>query len=171
MLHIIEYIIVGFIIGLIARAIMPGAQHLGIIMTTLLGIAGSIVGGFIGRLFSKPEPGSAFHPAGFILSIMGAIILLFICIESPCWPVQFPCARPTLSAQSPTHVVTITEGGAPTGTSLIYTTDSSTPTSTHGTPKSPPAPWHVTITPPTTLKAIVCKTCWKCSPVASRTYP
>jgi uncharacterized membrane protein YeaQ/YmgE (transglycosylase-associated protein family) len=78
MLHFIEYIIVGFIIGLIARAIMPGTQHLGIIMTTLLGIAGSIVGGFIGRLFSKPEPGSAFHPAGFILSIIGAIILLFI---------------------------------------------------------------------------------------------
>jgi uncharacterized membrane protein YeaQ/YmgE (transglycosylase-associated protein family) len=64
LLHIIWYIIVGFIVGLIARAIMSGAQHLGFIMTTLLGIAGSIVGGLIGRLFSKPEPGSAFHPAG-----------------------------------------------------------------------------------------------------------
>jgi uncharacterized membrane protein YeaQ/YmgE (transglycosylase-associated protein family) len=81
MLHFIEYIIVGFIIGLIARAIMPGAQHLGVIMTTLLGIAGSIVGGFIGRLFNKPEPGSPFHPAGFVLSIIGAIILLFIWIR------------------------------------------------------------------------------------------
>lgn len=81
MLHIIWYIIVGFIIGLIARAIMPGAQHLGLIMTTLLGIAGSVVGGFIGRLFSKPEPGSAFHPAGVIMSIIGAIILLFIWIK------------------------------------------------------------------------------------------
>ena len=78
MLHIIWYIIVGFIVGLIARAIMPGAQHLGFIMTTLLGIAGSIVGGFIGRLFSKPEPGATFRPAGLILSIIGAIILLFI---------------------------------------------------------------------------------------------
>ena len=45
MLHIIWSIIIGFIIGLIARAIMPGAQHLGFIMTTLLGIGGSIVGG------------------------------------------------------------------------------------------------------------------------------
>jgi len=81
MLHIIWSIIVGFIVGLIARAIMPGAQHLGFIMTTLLGIAGSIVGGLIGRLFSKPAPGSAFHPAGFILSIIGAIILLFIWIK------------------------------------------------------------------------------------------
>jgi len=78
MLHIIWYIIVGFVMGLIARAIMPGVQHLGLIMTTLLGIGGSIVGGLIGRLFSKPAPGSTFHPAGFIMSIIGAIILLFI---------------------------------------------------------------------------------------------
>lgn len=81
MLHIIWYIIVGFIVGLIARAIMPGAQHLGFIMTTLLGIAGSIVGGLIGRFFFQPEPGSAFHPAGLIMSIIGAIILLFIWIK------------------------------------------------------------------------------------------
>lgn len=81
MLHIIWYIIVGFVIGLIARAIMPGAQHLGFIMTTVLGIAGSVVGGFIGRLFSKPEPGAVFHPAGLIMSIIGAIILLFIWIK------------------------------------------------------------------------------------------
>ena len=81
MMHIIWSIVVGFVVGLIARAIMPGAQHLGFIMTTLLGIAGSIVGGFIGRLFSKPAPGSTFHPAGFIMSIIGAIILLFIWIK------------------------------------------------------------------------------------------
>ena len=78
MLNIIWYIIVGFIVGLVARAVMPGVQHLGLILTTLLGIGGSIVGGLIGRLFSKPTPGATFHPAGFILSIIGAIILLFI---------------------------------------------------------------------------------------------
>lgn len=78
MLHIIWSIIVGFIIGLIARAVMPGMQHLGFIATTLLGIGGSIIGGLIGRLFSRPEPGSSFHPAGFIMSIIGALILLFI---------------------------------------------------------------------------------------------
>jgi uncharacterized membrane protein YeaQ/YmgE (transglycosylase-associated protein family) len=44
MLHISWYIIVGFVVGLIARAIMPGAQHLGFVLTTLLGIGGSIVG-------------------------------------------------------------------------------------------------------------------------------
>jgi uncharacterized membrane protein YeaQ/YmgE (transglycosylase-associated protein family) len=78
MLHIIWSIIVGFIIGLIARAVMPGVQNLGFIMTTLLGVGGSIVGGLIGRLFSKPEPGSSFHPAGIIMSIIGALILLFV---------------------------------------------------------------------------------------------
>ncbi|MFL6541670.1 MAG: GlsB/YeaQ/YmgE family stress response membrane protein [Chthoniobacterales bacterium] len=78
MLHIIWSIIVGFIIGLIARAIMPGVQGMGFIMTTILGIAGSIIGGLIGRLFSRPEPGAPFHAAGFIMSIIGALILLFI---------------------------------------------------------------------------------------------
>ena len=81
MLHFIWYIIVGFIVGWIARAIMPGAQHLGLVLTTLLGIGGSIVGGLIARLFSKPEPGATFHPAGFILSIIGAIILLFLWVK------------------------------------------------------------------------------------------
>jgi len=81
MLHIIWSIIIGFIIGLVARAVMPGAQHLGFIATTLLGIGGSIVGGLIGRLFSRPEPGAAFHPAGFVMSIIGALILLFLWIK------------------------------------------------------------------------------------------
>ena len=78
MLHIIWFIIVGFIVGWISLKVMPGIQHLGFIMTTLLGIGGSIVGGLIARLFSKPQPGSSFHPAGFIMSIIGALILLFI---------------------------------------------------------------------------------------------
>jgi uncharacterized membrane protein YeaQ/YmgE (transglycosylase-associated protein family) len=78
MLHIIWYIIVGFVVGLVTRAVMPGAQSMGLIMTTVLGIVGGIVGGFIARLFSKPEPGSAFHPAGFIMSVIGALIVLFL---------------------------------------------------------------------------------------------
>jgi uncharacterized membrane protein YeaQ/YmgE (transglycosylase-associated protein family) len=78
MLHIIWSIIVGFIIGLVARAIMPGAQHMGFVLTTLLGIGGSIVGGLIGRLISKPKEGQPVHPAGIIMSIIGALILLFV---------------------------------------------------------------------------------------------
>jgi uncharacterized membrane protein YeaQ/YmgE (transglycosylase-associated protein family) len=76
MLHIIWSIIIGFIAGAIASMIMH--THLGFILTTLLGIIGSIVGGIIARLFSKPPEGSSFHPAGLILSIIGAIIVLFI---------------------------------------------------------------------------------------------
>lgn len=78
MLHILWSIIVGFVIGLIAKSIMPGVEHLGFWMTAFLGIGGSIVGGLIARIFSRPTPGSSFHRAGFILSIIGAILLLFI---------------------------------------------------------------------------------------------
>jgi uncharacterized membrane protein YeaQ/YmgE (transglycosylase-associated protein family) len=78
MLHIIWSIIVGFIVGLIARALVPGADHMGFWMTSALGILGSIAGGLIARVFSKPKEGSPFHPAGFLLSIIGAIILLLI---------------------------------------------------------------------------------------------
>ena len=78
MLHILWMFIVGIIVGFIARAIMPGTQHMGILMTGVLGIVGSIVGGLISRLFSKPADGSLFHPAGIIMSIVGAILVLFL---------------------------------------------------------------------------------------------
>ena len=78
MLHIIWSIIVGFVIGLIARAVVPGAQHMGFFATVILGILGSLVGGLLGRLISKPKEGSAFHAAGFFMSIVGAIVLLLI---------------------------------------------------------------------------------------------
>ncbi len=78
MLHIIWSIIVGFFIGLIARAVMPGAHPMGFLMTSLLGIAGSFVGGMVARLFSKPKDGAPFHPAGLIMSVIGAVLLLFI---------------------------------------------------------------------------------------------
>jgi uncharacterized membrane protein YeaQ/YmgE (transglycosylase-associated protein family) len=78
MLHIIWSIIVGFFIGLIARAIMPGAHDMGFFMTSIVGIVGSVVGGLIARLFSKPKEGQPFHPAGLILSVIGAMIVLFI---------------------------------------------------------------------------------------------
>jgi uncharacterized membrane protein YeaQ/YmgE (transglycosylase-associated protein family) len=78
MLHILWSIIVGFIVGLIARAVVPGTQKMGFVATVVLGILGSILGGFIGRAISKPPEGSKFHPAGFFLSLAGAIILLVI---------------------------------------------------------------------------------------------
>lgn len=70
--------IVGIIVGIIAKLIYPGASHMGIIMTGVLGIVGSFVGGFIARLFNKPPEGAPFHRAGFIMSVVGALIVLFI---------------------------------------------------------------------------------------------
>ena len=78
MFHLIWSVIVGFFVGLIARAILPGAQHMGFIATTGVGIVGSLIGGVIGGIFKKPEEGAKFHPAGFIMSIIGAIVLLLI---------------------------------------------------------------------------------------------
>ncbi len=81
MLHIIWSIIVGFIVGWIAKKTMGaamGLKHMSFIWTVLLGVGGSILGGLIARLFSKPQPGASFHPAGFIMSIIGAFVLLFI---------------------------------------------------------------------------------------------
>jgi len=78
MLHILWSLVVGFIVGLIARAVVPGLDTMGIIATTLVGIVGSIIGGLIGQVISKPATGSKFHPAGFIMSIVGAIVLLLI---------------------------------------------------------------------------------------------
>lgn len=78
MLHFIWSIILGFIVGLIARAVMPGADQMGFIATTIVGIVGSLVGGFIGTLINKPAPDSKFHPAGFLMSIVGAIVLLLV---------------------------------------------------------------------------------------------
>jgi len=78
MLHIIWSILVGFVVGLIARALVPGVEHMGFWLTSFVGIGGSIVGGLIARIFSRPKDGAFFHPAGFILSIIGAIILLVL---------------------------------------------------------------------------------------------
>jgi len=77
MLHLLWMFIIGIVVGAIARWIMPGPEHLGILMTGVLGIAGSIVGGLIARIFSRPSDGAAFHPAGIILSVIGAVILLY----------------------------------------------------------------------------------------------
>ena len=78
MLHIVWSIIVGFVVGLIGRALVPGADQMGFIATTVVGIVGSVIGGLIGNVISKPSPGAKFHPAGFIMSIVGAIILLVL---------------------------------------------------------------------------------------------
>src|SRR5690606_34667541 len=72
---IIVAIVIGFIAGLIARAIHPGNDKAGFIMTTLLGIAGSLLATFAGRMLGLYV---ADYAAGLISSVIGAVIILFI---------------------------------------------------------------------------------------------
>jgi uncharacterized membrane protein YeaQ/YmgE (transglycosylase-associated protein family) len=67
--------VVGFVVGLLARAVLPGSQSLGIILTTLLGIGGSFVAGFAGQALGLYRAGEG---AGFIGSVIGAALLLFV---------------------------------------------------------------------------------------------
>ena len=74
---ILLFIVFGFIVGLLARAIMPGTQKMGLIGTCLLGIAGSFVGGFLVALITSSRVGD-LNTAGVIGSIGGALLLLFL---------------------------------------------------------------------------------------------
>ena len=74
-MDIIVMIIVGFIVGLIAHAIMPGTQSMGFILTTILGVVGAVVAGFLGRSLGWYNAGEA---VGWIASVVGAIIVLFV---------------------------------------------------------------------------------------------
>ncbi|MBW9109039.1 GlsB/YeaQ/YmgE family stress response membrane protein [Microbacterium trichothecenolyticum] len=74
---ILGLIIIGLIAGLIARAIIPGKQSMGILLTIVLGIVGSFVGGFLGFLLFGSDPNGGFlQPSGIIGSILGSIIVL-----------------------------------------------------------------------------------------------
>jgi uncharacterized membrane protein YeaQ/YmgE (transglycosylase-associated protein family) len=75
MLHMIGHAIFGLLIGLVARAVMPGQQHMGLILTMLLGLIGAWMGGLIGRVTGMYKEG---HPAGWFMALVGALIVLFI---------------------------------------------------------------------------------------------
>lgn len=68
-------IVIGFIVGLIARALKPGNDSMGIIMTSVLGVAGSVAAGLIGKSMGWYKEGDA---VGFIAAVLGALVLLFI---------------------------------------------------------------------------------------------
>jgi uncharacterized membrane protein YeaQ/YmgE (transglycosylase-associated protein family) len=77
MLHFIWWLIIGLVAGALARLIMPGKDPMGIIATIVLGIIGSVLGGFLSTLiWGTGEAG--FQPAGLILSLIGAIVVLWV---------------------------------------------------------------------------------------------
>ena len=76
---IIVLLVVGFIVGAIARLLMPGRDPLGMLGTIVLGVAGSFVGGFLQNLFQYHSLSvHSFHPVGLIGSVIGAWVLLLV---------------------------------------------------------------------------------------------
>lgn len=73
--QILVTLFVGLIVGWIARFLLPGRQSLGLIMTSLLGVAGSFAASYAGQFMGWYAPGAA---AGWIASVLGAVVLLFI---------------------------------------------------------------------------------------------
>lgn len=78
MFSILWTIIVGLIVGALARLIMPGRDAMGWIATILLGIGGAVIGHFLGRLILGRPAGESILDAGFIFSLLGAILLLWV---------------------------------------------------------------------------------------------
>lgn len=74
---VLFFIIFGFVVGLIARALMPGRQPLGFVLTTVLGIAGSFLGGSLASLFTHQRV-MDLHTAGIVGSVIGALVLLAV---------------------------------------------------------------------------------------------
>lgn len=74
---ILAFVLFGLVIGLVARALMPGRQSMGLVASTLLGMAGSFLGGLIGSVM---QGGRMFelHSAGIIGSLIGALLVMFI---------------------------------------------------------------------------------------------
>lgn len=74
-MDILWTIVIGCVVGLIARAIMPGRDAAGLILTILLGVAGAFLAGYLGRQFGWYQKG---EPAGFIGAILGSMLILAV---------------------------------------------------------------------------------------------
>jgi uncharacterized membrane protein YeaQ/YmgE (transglycosylase-associated protein family) len=77
-MHIVVMILVGLVVGILARFFYPGAVHMGLIASACLGIAGSFLAGFAARALHPATRDQPLHPAGFIYSIIGAMVLIFL---------------------------------------------------------------------------------------------
>lgn len=72
---VISWIVFGLVVGAVAKLFMPGRDPGGIVVTSLLGIVGAMVGGFIGRSLGMYGPND---PAGFLMALVGAVLLLML---------------------------------------------------------------------------------------------
>ena len=75
---LIAFILIGLIAGLLARAVLPGNQSMGLVATTLLGMVGSLIGGLVGSLFNTNGRMFDLHPAGIIMSVLGSVVVLLL---------------------------------------------------------------------------------------------
>lgn len=73
--NLIWTLVIGFVVGLVARALKPGEDKLGILMTSLLGVVGAFAASFIGQTMGWYKDG---EPAGFIAAVVGAMLVLFL---------------------------------------------------------------------------------------------
>lgn len=73
MIHMIGQAIIGLVIGIVAKLLLPGRDPGGLIVTALIGLVGGWLGGRIGRVLGWYDEG---HPAGFFMSVVGAMVLL-----------------------------------------------------------------------------------------------
>lgn len=73
----VSMIIVGLVVGILARFIYPGAVPMGLILSAVLGVVGSFLAGFVGSMLDK-EPGTQLKPASFVYSILGALVVIFV---------------------------------------------------------------------------------------------
>ena len=74
-MSVLGWILFGLIVGVVGKLLIPGRDPGGFILTILLGIAGALLGGFIGQSLGLYQPG---EPAGFVMAVVGSIILLLI---------------------------------------------------------------------------------------------
>jgi uncharacterized membrane protein YeaQ/YmgE (transglycosylase-associated protein family) len=75
--QLLWFLIFGFVVGLVARALMPGPQPMGFFKTAFLGITGSFVGGLLTSFFFRGYLFAPIHPAGFIGSVIGSVLVLW----------------------------------------------------------------------------------------------
>lgn len=75
MLSLLWTILIGFVAGVLAKLLHPSKENMGFVMTTVLGVAGSLLATFLGRLVGFYQPGDS---AGFVMAVLGAVLLLVV---------------------------------------------------------------------------------------------